>query len=141
MIQKWHSWLDMPKHDIDWHLDDLNGELAEYQEKQNILKKWSELGDVSYAYSRGVWSGHDIKYPFSKLHYYVGCIYMVPKLSGRYLFFKKAGQKAGAKRQLKEVRNPIKMHKLHHIAEKYDLDRDKFQKICEDQLKYWLLLP
>ena len=141
MIQKWHTWLDMPKHDKKWHIDDLNDELAEYYEKQSIIHKWSELSDVVYTCTRGIWSGHDIVFPFSKLHYVIGIIYMIPKHTSRYLFYKAAGKKAGSKIELHEVRNPKKTYKLHHIAEKYNIDKDKFQAICEKQLKYWLLLP
>ena len=141
MIEQWHDWLDMPKHDKAWHIQDLAEELAEYNEKQNIFKKWSELSDVVYTCTRGKWSGHEIEFPFSKLHYYTGIIYMIPKMTLRFLFFKKAGKKAGSQKQLHEVHNPKKTHKLHHIAEKYDIDKDQFQKICEKQLKYWILLP
>ncbi len=129
MIQKWHTWLDMPKHDKKWHVDDLNDELTEYYEKQNFIHKWSELGDVVYTCTRGIWSGHDMVFPFSKTHYAVGVIYMIPKITGRYLFYRAAGKKAGSNTALHEVRNPKKTHKLHHIAEKYGLDKDKFQSI------------
>lgn len=66
---------------------------------------------------------------------------MFPKYSGRWLFFRRAGKKAGAKKALREVRNPKKTHKLHTIAEKNDIDEKLFQKTCEKQLKYWILLP
>lgn len=141
MIKRWHDWLDMPKYDEAWHIQDLAEELAEYNEKQNILKKWSELSDVVYTCTRGKWSGHVINFPFSKIHYCIGIVYMIPKMSLRFLFFKKAGEKVGSKKQLHEVRNPKKTHKLHHIAKKYDIDKELFQKICEKQLRYWLLLP
>jgi len=141
MIQKWHSWLDMPKYDKTWHLNDLDDEMAEYKEEQKLLKKWSELSDVVYTCTRGKWSGHNIEFPFSKTKYFIGSVYMFPKYSGRYLFFRRAGEKAGAKNKLHEVRNPKKIHKLHFIAEKHNIDKKRFQLICEKQLKYWILLP
>jgi len=141
MIQKWHEWLDMPKYDKAWHQSDLSYEMAEYDEEQKLLKKWSELGDVVYTCTRGKWSGHDIKFPFSKTMYFIGSIYMYPKYTGRYLFFINAGKKAGAIDKLREVRNPKKIQKLHFIAEKYGIDKEKFQEICEKKLKYWVLLP
>ena len=141
MIYKWHRWLDMPKKDRQWHEVDINDELIEYRTAKGLLMKWSEMGDVVYTYTRGIWGGYDLKFPLSKIHFVVGCIYMFPKMTIRYMFFRKAGIKAGTLRPLHEVRNPKKIHKLHHIADKYDLDRGKFQKICEEQLKYWILLP
>jgi len=141
MINRWHDWLDMYKHDEAWHTQDLADELAEYSEKQSIFKKWSELSDVVYTSTRAKWTGHNINFPFSKLHYYVGATYMFPKYTARFLFYRAAGKKAGVQKLVHEVRNPKKTHKLHHIAEKYNLDKEQFQKICEKQLKYWLLLP
>ena len=137
----WHSWLDMPRKDRQWHETDINDELTEYREAKGLLMKWSEMGDVVYTYTRSVWGGYDLKFPLSKLHFVIGCIYMLPKMTIRYAFFRRAGAKAGASRPLREVRNPKKLHKLHHIANKYDLDCDKFQQICKKQLEYWVLLP
>ena len=141
MIDYWHSLLAMPKHDKKWHEDDLADELEEYHEENSIFMKWSELSDVVYTCSRGNWSGHKIGFPFSKLMYFIGILYMIPKYSGRWLFFRRAGKKAGSLKTLHEVRNPKKTHKLHHIAEKYDIDPKLFQSICEKQLRHWVLLP
>jgi len=141
MINKWHSWLDMKKFDKSWHEEDLADELAEYHEETKLLKKWSELSDVVYTCTRGRWDGHDIAFPFKKWQFYVGAVYMFPKYSLRWLFFRSAGRKAGANHDLHEVRNPRKTHKLHKIAERHDIDKKTFQHICEQQLKRWLLLP
>lgn len=66
---------------------------------------------------------------------------MLPKYSGRSLFYRRAGKKLGATVEIREVRNPKKTDKLHIIAEKYGLDKSKFQNVCEIQLRHWLLLP
>lgn len=141
MIRLWHAILDMKKYDRAWHEQDIADELSEYHEETRFFKKWSELSDVSYTYSRAKWSGHTFEFPFSKWHLIVGSIYMIPKYTGRWLFFKRAGKRAGSKELVREVRNPRKVHKLHTIAKKYDLDTEAFQKICEQQLKRWILLP
>lgn len=141
MIYRWHTWLNMPKKPLEWHQQDMADEVLEYQTAKGLIMKWSELSDIVYTQTRGKWSGHDIQFPYSKLRYYVGCIYMYPKMTGRFVFFRRAGKKCAASRPLHEVRNPKKIHKLHHIAEKYDMDKEKFQKVCEKQLKYWILLP
>jgi hypothetical protein len=141
MINWWHSLLGMPRHDKAWHEQDLADELGEYNEETLLLKKWSELSDVVYTCTRSRWSGHDIAFPLAGWQYPLGVLYMIPKYTGRYLFFRNAGKRAGSHQPLREVRNPKKTHKLHHIAKKYDLDPIKFQQICEQQLKHWLLLP
>jgi len=71
----------------------------------------------------------------------IGVLYMFPKYTGRWLFFRSAGKKAGSTKPVHEVRNPKKTHKLHQIAERNNIDKDKFQVICEKQLRYWILLP
>ena len=141
VINLWHDLLAMPKHDQKWHEDDLAYELAEYYEETKLIKKWSELSDVVYTCTRGRWSGQDIAFPLSSWQFPLGIIYMIPKYSGRWLFFRSAGKKAGSKEFLHEVRNPKKTHKLHHIASKYGIDPKQFQEICEKQLKRWSLLP
>lgn len=141
VISAWHGLLDMPKYDKAWHIQDLADELEEYNQETKLFKRWSELSDVVYTCTRGQWSGHDIEFPFSKKQLLIGSVYMFPKISARYMFFRRAGKKANSKSPLKEVRNPKKTHKLHFIAEKYDLDKQNFQSICEKQLKYWPLLP
>lgn len=141
MISAWHSLLRMTKHDRKWHEADLADELGEYYAETKLLKKWSELSDVVYTCTCGRWSGHSIKFPFSWWQFVLGVIYMIPKYTGRWLFFRSAGRKAGAKKELHQVRNPKKTHKLHAIAEKYDLNPELFQTICEQQLKHWILLP
>ncbi len=141
MIHRWHSLLGMQKYDKTWHEQDLADELAEYYEEKQLLKKWSELSDVVYTCTRGRWSGHDLDFPFSYTKFYLGIVYMIPKYSLRWLFFKKAGKKAGAKMPVHEVRNPKKTHKLHQIAERNNIDKKNFQLICEKQLRYWILLP
>lgn len=141
MINAWHSWLDMKKFDKKWHENDLADELAEYNEETKLFKKWSELSDIVYTCTRGRWGGFEIKFPFSKWKFYLGAMYMFPKYTLRWLFFRSAGRKAGAKHDLHEVRNPKKTHKLHTIAERNNINPELFQQICEKQLNRWILLP
>lgn len=141
MINKWHDLLDMEKRDQEWHESDLADELAEYYEEEELFKKWSELSDVVYTCTRGRWGGYDIPFPFKPWQFYLGAVYMFPKYSGRWLFFRSAAKKAGALHSVHEVRNPKKTHKLHVIAELYGIDKKIFQQICERRLKYWPLLP
>lgn len=142
IMRKWHDWLDQPKYDEQWHRNDMADELAEYREETKLLKKWSEASDVVYTYTRSKWSGHgSVEFPLGRVAYVFGVLYMYPKYSLRQLFFQRAGKRAGKSNRLRCVRNPRKTHKLHQIAEDNKLDKDKFQNICEKQLRYWPLLP
>ena len=142
ILRKWHDWLDQPKYDEQWHLDDMADELAEYHEETKLLKKWSEASDVVYTYTRSKWTGHDgVEFPLGASAYAFGILYMFPKYSLRQLFFQRAGKKAGMGTRLICVRNPTKTHKLHTIAKENGIDKQRFQSICERQLKYWVLLP
>lgn len=141
ILNKWHDRLDMAKHDKAWHEQDMRDELEEYASAHGRVMKWSELSDVVYTYTRARWGGYDLDFPFSKLRFALGVIYMVPKYSMRFRFYKKAGQRTNSGREIHEVRNPKKVEKLHKIAEMYDIDAKDFQRVCDKQLKYWVLLP
>ncbi|MDL2327459.1 hypothetical protein LJC64_02205 [Ruminococcaceae bacterium OttesenSCG-928-A11] len=132
----------MPKFDKKWHEQDFADELQEYEEANTILEKWSELSDLVYTSSRGKWSGHNVPFPKNKFMYIIGLIYMYPKYTSRWLFFRKAGQKIGAKKEVHAVRNPKKAAKLKNVATENGIKNiNEFQKICEKQLKHWILLP
>jgi len=139
MKYAWHKWLGMKKHSKAWHLEDLADELQEYREARGPILRWSELSDVVFAYIRGRLHGYKLVFPLSRWKYLYGHIYMYPKYTLRFLFFRRAGRKLGAR--IHEVRNPRKPHKLRAIAEQYKIDPDQFIAICERQLRYWPLLP
>lgn len=136
----WHNFLDMPKYTKKWHEDDIAAEYAELDEAENFVDRWSEYSDVVYTLTRARWSGHSIDSPLTHKQFVYGSLYMFPKYTLRFLFYRRAGKKLNAKRSLHEVRNPKKVHKLHHIAKKYDIDPEAFAEVCEKQLGYWPLL-
>jgi hypothetical protein len=84
LLNKWHSKLDMPKYDLEWHKLDLEDEYREYKEATGLINLWSELSDVAYTYTRAIWSGHtDVIFPFARPWLYVGVLYMIPKYTLR----------------------------------------------------------
>lgn len=143
MINKWHSWIGMPKYDLQWHENDMADELAEYYEESRWWKRWSEMSDVAYTYTLGHWSGHNIDFPLARRHYYLGLVYMFPKYTGRFLFYRRAARKVGARTELRCVRNPKKLHKLEAVVaeNKVEVDLGELKRQCEKQLRYWPLLP
>lgn len=105
------------------------------------LRDRSELSDVAYTYTRAHWSGHtEIEYPLSKTNFYVGLLYMFPKYSLRYGFYRVLGRKIDKNVKITEVRNPKKLEKLEHIAKKYNLDPEIFKVEAEELKKRWIFL-
>ena len=141
IINYWHSILDMPKKDYYWHLADVLEELKEFQEAKGLINKWSELSDVTYTYTRALWSGHtEMEYPLSKINFYVGLLYMFPKYSLRWKFYRVLGQKIDKNIKMTEVRNPQKIEKLKFIANKYNLDPEEFTKEASKLMRRWIFL-
>ncbi len=141
LINHWHTKLNMPKYDEEWHKADLADELAEYEEAIFFVDIWSELSDVVYTYTRAKWSGHtNINFPLSNWQFYLGVIYMIPKYSLRWRFFRNLGHQFDKNLNITEVRNPKKIEKLKNIAEKYNLNPDAFQIQAEKMLKRSFLL-
>lgn len=141
IVHRWHTWVNQPKEDIDWHKTDIADELKELQEATSVVNRWSELSDVVYTVTRGRWSGHDLEFPINRRQQMIGYAYMFPKYSSRALFFRRAGKKAGASQRLESVRNPKKVAKLENIARQNGINPESFIKICQKQRKYWPLLP
>lgn len=141
IIYEWHSYLNLPKHDIDWHLQDIKYEIEELKEAKGLIHKWSEVSDVVYTYTRAKWSGYQkLEFPLSKISFYTGLIYMFPKYTLRWKFFRKIGKSFNKNLNITEVRNPKKIHKLEDIANKYNLDKNVFKERSEKLLKKWILL-
>lgn len=131
----------MPKYDIDWHLRDIEDELEELKEAKGFIHKWSEISDVVYTYTRAKWSGHkELGFPLKKFLFYIGAIYMFPKYTLRWKFFRKIGKNFNKNLNITEVRNPKKIYKLEEIAVRYDLDKDKFKEEVRKLLKKWIFL-
>jgi len=141
LINKWHSILDMPKKDFEWHKADVFEELKEFEETSGLINKWSELSDVVYTYTRAHWSGHKtIEYPLNKISFYLGLLYMFPKYSLRWRFYRVLGQKIDKNVKMTEVRNPKKKEKLKIIALKYNLDGEQFVNEAKKLMKRWVFL-
>src|SRR3989344_7627894 len=141
IINKWHSILDMPKKDFDWHKSDVSDELKEFWEANGLIDKWSELSDVVYTYTRAHWSGHKtIKYPFGKISFFIGLLYMFPKYTLRWKFYRVLGKKIDKNIKITEVRNPKKIEKLKVIAQKYNLNPQQFTDEAKKLIKRWIFL-
>lgn len=132
----------MPKYSREWHEQDMQDELDEYSNADAIFSKWSEVSDVVYTYTRARWSGHqEIVFPLSRIAYLFGLLYMFPKYTLRWMFFRAVARRMGSPRNITEVRNPRKLHKLHEIAERNELDPNTFSVTAERLIRWWPLLP
>lgn len=132
--------LAMPKKDIEWHKNDIADEVVELSEAKGLINRWSELSDVVYTYTRTKYSGHKVKRPITLGLYYLGLVYMFPKYTLRWYFYRLIGKKFDKKLKITEVRNPKKQEKLKHIALKYNLDPELFELEVKRKMKYWIFL-
>lgn len=130
--------LNMKKYDLAWHKADIADELNELEEETSWIKRWSEYSDIAYTYTRARWTGYHLKRPVSIFYFIVGLIYMFPKYTSRWLFFRRVGKKFG--KVIHEVRNPNKTEKLHIIAHRAGINPELFTTQCKKQLRYWPLL-
>jgi hypothetical protein len=136
LLNPWHNTLEMSKYDEAWHRADMADELAEYYEAKGLIDTWSELSDVVYTYSRAIWTGHaTITFPFSRFAFFLGALYMFPKYTLRWRFFRALGHEFDKELKISEVRNPKKITKLKDIAEKYNLDPELFVQRAESLMK------
>ena len=140
LIKYWHSILDEPKESFDWHQNDVNEELQELVESNGFIHWWSELSDVAYTYTRAKWSGHKLKRPINIWLFNFGLIYMFPKYTLRWKFYNTLGKKFDKNLHITEVRNPVRIEKLDHIAKKYNLDPIKFKSEAQKLMKWWVFL-
>lgn len=141
LIHKWHSYLSMPKYNLDWHKNDVKEELEELKEAEGLIHKWSEVSDVVYTFTRAKWSGHkELDFPLNKVHFYIGLVYMFPKYTLRWKFFNKLGKKFDKNLNITEVRNPKKIHKLEDIAKRHNLDSEIFVNRAQKMMKWWVFL-
>lgn len=141
LINRWHDILNMPKYDEAWHRQDMADELAEYEEAHGFIDTWSELSDVAYTYTRARWSGHrNIDFPFSKAKLTIGLLYMIPKYTLRWRFFRELGHQFDKNISISEVRNPKKTEKLKVIAQKYNLDPEVFQQKAQKLIRFRIFL-
>lgn len=137
----WHNLLGMEKHDLAWHGADIADELMEYKQANGFIERWSETSDVVYAYTRAQWTGHSkLSFPLPRRYLTWGALYMFPKYTSRWFFFVVAGKLAKSQRIIREVRNPAKPSKLNKIAEKYNLNTERFNVACQKLSKYWIFL-
>ena len=135
IINKWHTILDMPKRDLEWHKQDVLDELAELKEAKGLINRWSELSDVVYTYTH-----EDIEFPLKKQYFYIGLFYMFPKYTLRWKFYRVLGKKFDNSLKISEVRNPMKIEKLEKIAKKYNLDSLKFIDEAKKLMRRWVFL-
>ncbi len=141
LINKWHSYLDMPKNDLAWHEQDILDEFNELKEAKGVIDTWSEISDIVYTYTRARWSGHkNLKFPIHKLYFLIGIVYMFPKYTLRWRFYYILGKRIDKKLELREVRNPKKIEKLKVIAEKYNIDKEILINEAKKLKKKWIFL-
>ena len=132
----------MPKHDRAWHENDIRDELVELESARTLIERWSELSDIVYTYTRARWSGHNtIRFPLSHTAFFVGALYMFPKYTLRWSFFRLLGILTKSNQKITAVRNPSRPQKLIDIAVQYNIPTEQFVAKAQALLRFWPLLP
>lgn len=86
-------------------------------------------------------SGHrNIDFPFSKVKLTIGLLYMIPKYTLRWRFFRDLGHQFNKNLHISEVRNPKKTEKLKVIAQKYNIDPEVFQQKAQKLIRFRIFL-
>ena len=139
-MNRWFDWLGLPRRDEAWHRADVQEEMSELEDARTWLEVWSETSDVVFAVARGRWAGHALEFPLGRRRYVAGLLYMFPKYTLRWLFYRVAGRRIDRSVRVAEVRNPRKLEKVREIAVRYGLDADAFESDCRKLLIFWPLL-
>jgi hypothetical protein len=99
------------------------------------------LSDVAFAWARARWTGHrEIRRPLNLAEYLAALLYMLPKYTLRWLFFRAAGRRLDPTVRITEVCNPAKPDKVRAIAEKYGLNPLRFEAVCRALARHWVFL-
>jgi hypothetical protein len=131
----------MRGYDRQWHRNDIKAELGELRLAEGRLSRVSELSDVLYTSSRAAHNGfetHVMRF-FRQRPWLLGALalYMIPKYSSRWILYRAAAYPS----KINEVRNPWKDIKLYEIAEKGNIDKERFVIRCRKLRRVWPLLP
>jgi len=70
----------------------------------------------------------------------MGLLYMFPKYTLRWRFYRVLGKKIDKNVKIAEVRNPKKIEKLEKIARKYNLNPQQFTDEAKKLIKRWIFL-
>ncbi|RKF80642.1 hypothetical protein GcM1_191026 [Golovinomyces cichoracearum] len=143
LVNRWHSLLSIaPQHNKTWYQDRLREEFRERNEAQGWLEQISETSDIFYNITRAHHDGFPIgRLPGFKPSHLPIYVYMIGKYTLRWAFYRIAARLCDSPhKNIREVINPHKDHKLEKIAVRYDMDRSEFKAVTHQLRRFWPLL-
>lgn len=144
-LHRWHRFLGLRIQHPSWYRARFLEELFERHEARTWCHKLSESADVFYVISRSQHDGHSVgelpRFPF--LEEAPIYLYMIPKCTSRWMFYQTAAFICSSPRfrQVREVVNPARDHKLREVAARHQIDADKFVRVCHRLRHFWIFLP
>lgn len=130
-----------------WYSDRVREELLEVEEAKTRLEKLSETSDVFFSISRAQYDGFPVDEELPPLcsprYNLLVYAYMLAKFTMRWAFYLTAARlcKAPNYDMVRETRNPMKDYKLRLIAERYQIDPEKFVRVATRLRRAWPLFP
>ncbi|KAL3463279.1 hypothetical protein BJX64DRAFT_287533 [Aspergillus heterothallicus] len=156
-LARWHRVLHLPRQpSLAWHRARIREELAERRHARNFLQRLSEMSDVLFSTSRARHDGFEIhprlfvsvfacpsRFLRSTFGLGLAYAYMLTKFTLRWGFYRTAAYFAGSPKpfEVREVVNPRKKGKLDEVAERHQIDKERFRRICARLKWVWPLLP
>jgi hypothetical protein len=145
LLRRWHGKLGLSRQSPpSWYRDRLREELLERRNAKTSWQKLSETSDVFFAISRARYDGFPVRTlpPFNPQHALIYA-YMVMKYTLRWKLYQTTARLCRVPhfRQVCEVVNPSKDHKLSEVAFRHNIEVAHFKRICRQLQLIWPLLP
>lgn len=142
-LRSWHRTLALPRQtSATWHRERLSEEITELNKAKGQIERLSEASDVVFAVSRAHHDGFLLNEPLPQFSSSVYA-YMLGKFTMRWVFYRTAAWFSGAQnvRNVREVINPTKNHKLAEVAARHGIKEERFVEVGERLRRWFPLLP
>lgn len=146
LLRQWFGLLGLSRQSPpSWYRDRLREELSERRTATTRLAKLSETSDVFFAIIRAQHDGFAVRKlpPFSTSCHALVYMYMVPKYTLRWQFYRLAARLCNTPnhKRVCEVVNPGKDHKLEEVAFRHRIDPPAFVRVGRQLRRFWPLMP
>ena len=145
LLDRWFEFLGLQHHaSPNWYRSRIREELQERRTAKYLHQKISETSDVLFSIHRACHDGIPCRQPPRKPH---RCIpiytYMLPKYTLRWKFFQITAFLSGCPhyKNVREVVNPCKDENLRIVAQRHDIDPERFAVTGRRLRNVWPLLP
>lgn len=146
-LRRWHKMLGLARQSPVWHRERLIEELEERRLAITWLHQISETADVIFTISRANYECSQIaQMPPHMTASWQGIVnhsYMLAKFTSRWAFYQTVAFLCGCAHysSVREVVNPAKDSKLGQVAQRHNIDPDKFTRVAHKLLRVVRNIP